>query len=99
MWPIVLGYLAGSVPFAQDFAQSCNTAFVNLAGRLGRDALSRAARDFGLGPRIRLPVPAPAAQVPPGDVAVAVLVEHGRSGGSVAAPIAAAFFDALDAGA
>ena len=34
-----------------------------------------------------------------GDVAVAVLVEHGRSGGSVAAPIAAAFFEALDAGA
>ena len=31
-----------------------------------------------------------------GDVAVAVLVEHGRSGGSVAAPLAARFFSALD---
>jgi cell division protein FtsI/penicillin-binding protein 2 len=31
-----------------------------------------------------------------GDVAVAVLVEHGRSGGSVAAPLAARFFNALD---
>ena len=30
------------------------------------------------------------------DVAVAVLVEHGRSGGSVAAPLAARFFSALD---
>ena len=33
-----------------------------------------------------------------GDLAVAVLVENGRSGGSVAAPIAARFFDALGAG-
>jgi cell division protein FtsI/penicillin-binding protein 2 len=32
-----------------------------------------------------------------GDLAVAVLVEHGRSGGSVAAPLAARFFSALDA--
>ena len=30
-----------------------------------------------------------------GDLAIAVLVEKGRSGGSVAAPIAKAFFDAL----
>ena len=30
-----------------------------------------------------------------GDLAVAVLVENGRSGGSVAAPIAARFFGAL----
>jgi cell division protein FtsI/penicillin-binding protein 2 len=29
------------------------------------------------------------------DVAIAVLVENGRSGGSVAAPIAARFFEAL----
>jgi cell division protein FtsI/penicillin-binding protein 2 len=32
-----------------------------------------------------------------GDVAVAVLVENGRSGGAVAAPIAARFYQALDA--
>ena len=32
-----------------------------------------------------------------GDLAVAVLVENGRSGGSVAAPIAARFFQALGA--
>jgi cell division protein FtsI/penicillin-binding protein 2 len=30
-----------------------------------------------------------------GDVAVAVLVENGRSGGAVAAPVAGAFFEAL----
>jgi cell division protein FtsI/penicillin-binding protein 2 len=32
-----------------------------------------------------------------GDLAVAVLVEKGRSGGSVAAPIAAGFFQAVTA--
>ena len=30
-----------------------------------------------------------------GDIAVAVLVENGRSGGAVAAPVAGAFFSAL----
>ena len=33
------------------------------------------------------------------DLAIAVLIERGRSGGSVAAPIAARFFSALDGGA
>jgi cell division protein FtsI/penicillin-binding protein 2 len=33
-----------------------------------------------------------------GDVAIAVLVEGGDSGGRVAAPIAARFFQALDSG-
>ena len=37
------------MPFAQDFAQSCNTAFVSLTERLPPDALHDAARDFGLG--------------------------------------------------
>ena len=194
-------------PVQPDFAQSCNTAFVSLASRLPADALSEAARDFGLGRdreaaarrsaggqvppgadlveraaamigqarilasplamagvaatvadgRWRAPRlladdphtaghaaatpddPRPAARPhahgrhvghrhraggaarraggksgtaeygsgdpPPthawfiayrGDLAVAVLVEHGRSGGSVAAPIAARFFGALD---
>jgi len=200
------GSAAGAVPFSEDFAQSCNTAFVSLADRLRPEALTRAGRDFGLGRNLELPVPAPAAQVPPGrtaveraaamigqheilasplsmagvagtvaagrwhaprlvesdprvegallpergtiaglmrsvvasgtgtalsgvagephgksgtaeygggdpppthawfiayrgELAVAVLVENGRSGGSVAAPIAAGFFEALDAGA
>jgi cell division protein FtsI/penicillin-binding protein 2 len=65
------GSAAGAVPFSQDFAQSCNTAFVSLAGRLSPDALTRTGRDYGLGPRLNgLPVTAPAAQVPPGRTAV-----------------------------
>jgi cell division protein FtsI/penicillin-binding protein 2 len=64
------GSAAGAVPFSQDFAQSCNTAFISLAGRLSPDALTRAGRDYGLGRRLRLPLAAPAAQVPPGRSAV-----------------------------
>jgi len=64
------GNAAGPVPFSQDFAQSCNTAFVSLADRLGPGALTAAGRLFGLGQRLRLPLPAPRAQVPPGRTAV-----------------------------
>jgi cell division protein FtsI/penicillin-binding protein 2 len=53
------GEAGGAVPFSTDFAQSCNTAFVSLAKRLPADALSRTARDFGLGRTS-------ASQVPPG---------------------------------
>jgi cell division protein FtsI/penicillin-binding protein 2 len=61
------GSAAGAVPFSQDFAQSCNTAFISLAGRLSPTALTRTGRDYGLGRKLdSLPLPAPAAQVPPG---------------------------------
>ena len=33
----------GKVPFHVDFAESCNTAFVNLSGKLGKDGLASAA--------------------------------------------------------
>jgi cell division protein FtsI/penicillin-binding protein 2 len=61
------GSAAGAVPFSQDFAQSCNTAFIGLAPRLSPTALTRTGRDFGLGPSLKgLPLSAPKAQVPPG---------------------------------
>jgi cell division protein FtsI/penicillin-binding protein 2 len=60
------GNAQGPVPFAQDFAQSCNTAFVSLTERLPADALGQAARDFGLGESLRLGMPAAEAEVPPG---------------------------------
>jgi cell division protein FtsI/penicillin-binding protein 2 len=58
------GEAAGAVPFATDFAQSCNTAFVSLAPRLAPDALTRTGRVFGLGRT-------DASQVPAGGDAVA----------------------------
>jgi cell division protein FtsI/penicillin-binding protein 2 len=42
-------FALGKVPFRQDFAHSCNTAFIGLRDRLGHDALSSAAAQFGLG--------------------------------------------------
>ena len=64
------GGAAGAVPFSRDFAVSCNTAFVSLAPRLAPDALSRTARDYGLGRKLDLAVPAAGGQVPPGKDAV-----------------------------
>lgn len=43
------GFVLGDVPFREDFAQSCNTAFVNLSPNLADDELHRTAMDFGLG--------------------------------------------------
>jgi cell division protein FtsI/penicillin-binding protein 2 len=60
------GEAGGAVPFAQDFAISCNTAFVSLSGRLPADALQRTARDFGLGRKAKLPLRVAPSQVPPG---------------------------------
>jgi cell division protein FtsI/penicillin-binding protein 2 len=65
------GSAQGAVPFAQDFAQSCNTAFVSLTERLPPDALRNAARDFGLGKPLKLGMPAADSQVPPGSDLVA----------------------------
>jgi cell division protein FtsI/penicillin-binding protein 2 len=64
------GSARGPVPFSEDFAQSCNTAFVSLAGRLGRDDLTAVARGFGLGERLRPGVPVAEAEVPPARDAV-----------------------------
>ena len=59
------GDAAGAVPFRRDFAQSCNTAFVSLAGELKPNALTDAAADFGLGRKLTLGLPAADAKVPP----------------------------------
>ncbi len=59
------GDAAGAVPFRRDMAQSCNTAFVSLAGELEPNALTDAAADFGLGRKLSLGLPAADAKVPP----------------------------------
>ena len=63
------GEAVGSVPFKTDFAQSCNTAFISLAGRLSRSALTDTAKDFGLGEELKLGLPVVDAQVPEGKTA------------------------------
>ncbi len=58
------GNAAGAVPFRRDFAESCNTAFVSLAGELKPGALTEVAEDFGLGRKLALGLPAADAKVP-----------------------------------
>ena len=43
------GGSGGDIPFREDFAQSCNTAFVALSQQLSDDALAAAAAPMGLG--------------------------------------------------
>lgn len=59
------GETAGNIPFARDFAISCNAAFVGLSARLGGSALPDAARALGVGAGWKLPIPAYAGSVPP----------------------------------
>jgi cell division protein FtsI/penicillin-binding protein 2 len=84
------GDAAGAVPFRRDFAQSCNTAFVSLAGELGDRALTDTARDFGLGRKLDSGLPAAEAAVPPPESAVgkaAMMIGQDRI---VASPLAMA---------
>jgi cell division protein FtsI/penicillin-binding protein 2 len=84
------GNAAGAVPFRRDFAESCNTAFVSLAGELGDRALTDAARDFGLGLELDAGLPAAEASVPPPTSAVgkaAMMIGQDRI---VASPLAMA---------
>lgn len=84
------GSAAGAVPFSVDFAESCNTAFVSLAERLERDALTRTARDYGLGEEPRLPLPAATSDVPPGTDEVARAATMIGQDRIVASPLAMA---------
>jgi cell division protein FtsI/penicillin-binding protein 2 len=65
------GGAQGPIPFARDFATSCNTAFVSLAGRLDPTDLQKTARDYGIGRTVKLPVATAATQAPPGSDDVA----------------------------
>ena len=60
------GEESGAATFADDFAISCNTAFVSLASRLPAGALGKAARDYGLGRTYDLPLGVARTHVPPG---------------------------------
>jgi cell division protein FtsI/penicillin-binding protein 2 len=67
------GGALGTVPFAEAFAQSCNTAFVRLALGLPPGALTAAAEGFGFGLDYELEPPAAGARFPRpgGEVALA----------------------------
>ncbi len=60
------GEESGAATFADDFAISCNTAFVSLAPRLPASALGTVAKDYGLGRTFDLPLGTARSHVPPG---------------------------------
>lgn len=59
------GEARGDVAFAQAFSQSCNTAFVTQAARLGADQLGAAAEGFGFGADFAVGIGAFGGRFPP----------------------------------
>ncbi len=84
------GGAAGAVPFREDFAESCNTAFVSLHKRITADRLTLVARDYGLGVRTRLPVSTTPSKVPPAPDAVGRAAMMIGQAETVASPLAMA---------
>ncbi|MBO0829739.1 MAG: hypothetical protein J2P24_18360, partial [Streptosporangiales bacterium] len=58
------GEAAGSPPFRKDFAISCNTAFIRLAGSLPPRALGAASTSYGFGSDYRIGLSTYSGQVP-----------------------------------
>ncbi len=84
------GGAAGDVPFAVDFAQSCNTAFVQLSSRLDAAALAAAGADVGLGGAWSLGTDAFTGSVPAEGSAVDVAAATIGQGEVLASPVAMA---------
>ncbi len=84
------GSAAGAIPFREDFAQSCNTAFVSLADRLEPSAFSETGRDFGLGREYELPLEAFSGEVPEPTNAVEQAAQMIGQGRILVSPLALA---------
>ncbi len=84
------GGAAGDVPFATDFAQSCNTAFVGLSQRLDAAALADAGASVGLGGTWSLGTEAFTGSVPAGGAPVDVAAATIGQGEVLASPAAMA---------
>jgi cell division protein FtsI/penicillin-binding protein 2 len=80
----------GRVPFRTDFADSCNTAFVNLAPKLGADGLKAAATALGLGGQWDLGVEAFSGKVSDGATATELAAATFGQGQTVVSPLAMA---------
>jgi cell division protein FtsI/penicillin-binding protein 2 len=59
------GESATGASFVEDFAMSCNDAFISLAPQLRPEDMAAEARRFGFGSRWTLPVPSYSGQAPP----------------------------------
>ena len=80
----------GKVPFRTDFAKSCNTAFVELAPKLGADGLQAAGAALGLGGAWDLGAQAFSGKVSPGDSPTELAAASFGQGRTVVSPLAMA---------
>ncbi len=80
----------GQVPFRTDFAKSCNTAFVNVAPKLGADGLQAAATALGIGAKWDLGVDAFSGTVSPADSPTELAAASVGQGATVVSPVAMA---------
>ncbi|MEU4215303.1 penicillin-binding transpeptidase domain-containing protein [Actinoplanes sp. NPDC026623] len=80
----------GSVPFHTDFAKSCNTAFVNLAPKLGADGLRDAAAKLGLGAKWDLGADNFSGEISPADSPTELAAATFGQGSTAVSPLAMA---------
>jgi len=80
----------GSVPFRTDFAKSCNTAFVNLAPKLGADGLRDASAKLGLGVKWDLGADAFTGTISPADSPTELAAATFGQGATAVSPLAMA---------
>lgn len=84
------GALGDAATFADDFAASCNTAFVGLSSRLGDDGLATAAAPMGLGGAWTVGTGAYTGEVPANESAVDKAAASIGQGRNLASPLAMA---------
>ncbi|GAA3905958.1 cell division protein FtsI [Amorphoplanes auranticolor] len=80
----------GSVPFRVDFAKSCNTAFVNLAPKLGAAGLQDAATKLGLGVKWDLGADAFSGKISPANTPTELAAATFGQGATAVSPLAMA---------
>ncbi|GGK98956.1 penicillin-binding transpeptidase domain-containing protein [Mangrovihabitans endophyticus] len=80
----------GKVPFHTDFAESCNTAFVSLAPKLGADGMAAASTAVGLGGKWDLGIEAFSGTVSTGNTPVELAAASFGQGTTVVSPLAMA---------
>ncbi|GAA4978340.1 penicillin-binding transpeptidase domain-containing protein [Actinoplanes utahensis] len=80
----------GKVPFHVDFAKSCNTAFANLAPKLGSAGLQEASTALGIGGKWDLGIDAYSGQVSDGGTGTELAAAVFGQGSTVVSPLAMA---------
>ena len=80
----------GSVPFRTDFAKSCNTAFVNLAPKLGADGFQDASAKLGLGVKWDLGTEAFTGKISPANTPTELAAATFGQGATAVSPLAMA---------